>query len=414
MADNKKICFVIMGFGKKTDFRNERTLDLDKTYENIIEPAVCACGFECIRADAIKESGLIDRSMYALLLMADLVIADITTYNPNALYELGIRHAARPFTTIILKDNYKDEKIPFDLDHERIFMYKHLGDDIGASESRRCIGELRELINKVITTPYTDSPLYGFWNGVQPLSIPEQEYEQLLKRLISKNDSLQDFAEQAKNHMAKKEFIAAAELWHKASLAAPNEVYYLQQEALCVYKSKSPDPVYALYEALSIINKDQSMDIETLSIRAAIYKNLFKLTEVVDHLDQAIDLYNKAYVLSGNYYPGENYAICLLIKGQTDRENKNHYNWQASEVCESIISEWDSINKGTEKRSDRKWIYATLANCYRLLNNVAQSIKFEDAFKHQHPDEWELETYYTTRKFIEKCKSSPLKIAFKK
>eukprot|EP00825_Cyclidium_porcatum_P034023 TRINITY_DN35909_c0_g1_i1.p1 TRINITY_DN35909_c0_g1~~TRINITY_DN35909_c0_g1_i1.p1 ORF type:complete len:133 (-),score=21.35 TRINITY_DN35909_c0_g1_i1:11-409(-) len=91
MAKAHKICFVIMGFGKKTDFSTGKTLDLDKTYKNIIHPAVGNAGFQCIRADEIQDSGIIDRSMYALLMHADLVIADISTYNPNVIYELGIR-----------------------------------------------------------------------------------------------------------------------------------------------------------------------------------------------------------------------------------------------------------------------------------------------------------------------------------
>ncbi|MDB4609366.1 hypothetical protein OAF23_07030 [Flavobacteriaceae bacterium] len=111
MNKQKPICFVIMGFGKKSDPESGKTFDLNKTYKNIIRPAVIEAGFECIRADEIKDSGLIDKSMYALLMQAELVIADITTYNPNAIYELGIRHAVRPFSTIILKE--KDGKIPF-------------------------------------------------------------------------------------------------------------------------------------------------------------------------------------------------------------------------------------------------------------------------------------------------------------
>ena len=47
-------CFVVMGFGKKTDFETGRTLDLDKTYRNIIKPAVVAAGLECTRADEIR------------------------------------------------------------------------------------------------------------------------------------------------------------------------------------------------------------------------------------------------------------------------------------------------------------------------------------------------------------------------
>ena len=84
----KKICFVIMGFGKKTDYASGRTLDLDMTYKNIIKPAVIEAGFECVRADEIQDSGLIDKSMYALLIQSDLVVADISTYNPNAIHEL--------------------------------------------------------------------------------------------------------------------------------------------------------------------------------------------------------------------------------------------------------------------------------------------------------------------------------------
>ena len=130
----KKICFSIMGFGKKTDFSTGKTYDLDKTYLNIIKPAVEKCGYVSIRADEIQDSGLIDKSMYALLIKADLVIADITTLNPNAIYELGIRHAARKNHTIILKD--KEGKIPFALDHNRFLIYTHLGEDIGATEAK--------------------------------------------------------------------------------------------------------------------------------------------------------------------------------------------------------------------------------------------------------------------------------------
>ena len=109
----EKICFVIMGYGKKTDPTLGKTFDLDVTYNTIIKPAVENAGFKCIRGDEVLESGIIDKSMYALLIHSDLVIADITTFNPNAIYELGIRHAARPFSTIVMKE--KDGNIPFDI-----------------------------------------------------------------------------------------------------------------------------------------------------------------------------------------------------------------------------------------------------------------------------------------------------------
>src|SRR5262245_52578987 len=102
MANGNKTCFVIMGFGEKTDFQSnpQRVLNLNKTYEYIIEPAVKEAGLTCVRADRIIHSTVIDKPMYENLLSADVVVADLSTSNLNAIYELGVRHALRPSTTI--------------------------------------------------------------------------------------------------------------------------------------------------------------------------------------------------------------------------------------------------------------------------------------------------------------------------
>ena|SRR5688572_18378985 len=111
----KKTCFVVMGFGEKPDFATGRTLDLDKSYRVIIKRAVEDAGLECIRADDVVHAGVIDKPMYELLLNADVVVADLSTSNLNAVYELGVRHALRPHTTIILAES--EFKFPFDLSH---------------------------------------------------------------------------------------------------------------------------------------------------------------------------------------------------------------------------------------------------------------------------------------------------------
>ena len=88
-------CFVVQGFGKKTDFTDGRVLDLDASYA-VIKDGVEAAGLQCIRADEIQHSGTIDVPMYQQLLQADLVIADLSTYNVNAAFELGVRYGLRP------------------------------------------------------------------------------------------------------------------------------------------------------------------------------------------------------------------------------------------------------------------------------------------------------------------------------
>jgi hypothetical protein len=122
-------CFVVMGFGKKTDFETGRVLDLDRSYEALIKPAVEAAGLKCIRADEIKHSGLIDDPMYEQLLKADVVVADLSTSNRNAIYELGVRHALRPYTTVIIAEDVIMKSPFFDLSHIVIRSYRHMCDD---------------------------------------------------------------------------------------------------------------------------------------------------------------------------------------------------------------------------------------------------------------------------------------------
>ncbi|CAN5604435.1 hypothetical protein BH24GEM3_BH24GEM3_05600 [soil metagenome] len=150
-------CFVVMGFGKKTDFETGRVLDLDASYQNLIKPAVEAAGLKCVRADEIVHSGLIDVPMYEQLLNADVVVADLSTSNKNAFYELGIRHALRPYTTVIIaEDGIKT--FPFDVNHIVVRQYRHMGEDIGVSEARRFTKLLTDAIVKI---PGKRSPQFG-------------------------------------------------------------------------------------------------------------------------------------------------------------------------------------------------------------------------------------------------------------
>ena len=75
----KKVCFVVMGFGKKMDYRNAKEVDLDIIYNKVIKEVFESDfkEYELIRADEISGSEIIDVSMYTLLLKADLVVADI-------------------------------------------------------------------------------------------------------------------------------------------------------------------------------------------------------------------------------------------------------------------------------------------------------------------------------------------------
>ncbi|NHF59992.1 DUF4071 domain-containing protein [Flavobacteriaceae bacterium TP-CH-4] len=400
----KKTCFVIMGFGEKSD--SGKTYDLDMTYKNIIKPAVEECGLTCIRGDEIKDSTLIDKSMYALLVQTELVIADITTYNPNALYELGIRHGSKPFSTIIIKGN--DSLIPFDINHNRIFHYKHGGEDIGKSEADRCVKKLKELIEIVLKNQETDSPLFEFIPSAQPHVIPEEEFSGIIKELAEKEEHLFGIVERAKLEMKTEDFEEAKKLWKKAHESVNDEPYFIQQHALATYKSKTPSEKISLQDALQIIstlNPDDTNDPETLGITGAIYKRLWLLDNEKEYLNRAIQYYRKGFQLNDDYYTGENYALCLDFMSNIEEniEEKIYYKVEAKKTREKIVEIIKEIfaEDNYESRTDIKWLYATMSVCSFALDKQPEYEKYRKLFEKKVEAKWELETFKDSINHIE-------------
>lgn len=390
-----------MGYGKKTDPTLGKTFDLDVTYNNIIKPAVEKAGFKCVRGDEVLESGIIDKSMYALLIHADLVIADITTFNPNAIYELGIRHAAKPFSTIIMKE--KDGNIPFDLNHNKTFTYSHMGEDIGVTESERCVNALTNLIIEVDKAKETDSPLFHHIRGVQPYVLPPEEYIEIIKELALKERSIFALVEKAKIEMKIGNFSEAAKLWRKASEKVENDSYFIQQLSLCTYKDKSVNPNIALTDALGIIRQLEpddrnTTDPETLGITGAIYKRLWlQNQQTPEYLDRAIEYYKRGFTINQDYYTGENYALCLDLKAEIclDSDEKIFYKFSAKNTRKEIIGIIEKLKDDDDfnKRTDLKWIMATLSNCYFAIGNEDEHRINHEQFLNLKPLNWEIETY---------------------
>lgn len=120
-AAAKKLCFVIGPIG---DADTAARVHADWLLEGIIEPVMAKIPqFDVKRADHDPRPGLIDAQMINDLLNADLVIADLSFSNPNAFYEIGIRHMAQK---PIIHMQLKDEKPPFDLSLYRSIKFSRL------------------------------------------------------------------------------------------------------------------------------------------------------------------------------------------------------------------------------------------------------------------------------------------------
>src|SRR5213594_2938001 len=107
--------FVAMPFG------NKEGIDFNKIYSDLIKPALESVGFEVFRADEEMRAGDIRTDMFQELLIADLVVADLSIDNPNVWYELGVRHALRARGVVIVCggqvttafDLYTDRKLRY-------------------------------------------------------------------------------------------------------------------------------------------------------------------------------------------------------------------------------------------------------------------------------------------------------------
>jgi hypothetical protein len=91
-----------------------------RVYEYIIKPACIMAGFKPLRADDVKTTNYIALDIVKKIISADMAICDISSRNPNVLYEVGIRQAFNLPVTFI-KDN-STERI-FDISGFREVLY---------------------------------------------------------------------------------------------------------------------------------------------------------------------------------------------------------------------------------------------------------------------------------------------------
>jgi tetratricopeptide (TPR) repeat protein len=401
----QKICFVVMGFGEKTDFQTQRVLDLDKTYRIIIRKAVEDAGLKCIRADDVIHSGMIDKPMYELLLSADVVVADLSTSNANAIYELGVRHALRPNTTIVIAES--QFKFPFDVTHLAIRKYEHLGKGIDAEEADRIRDELCKAIRTLADVSQLDSPVYTFLPQLKPpvlaktlavggadkageLDVPVDETVTLLLDAFRKAKASSDF-------------ISAQAYLSRLLERRPKDPYVIQQLALATYKTRLPTPKDALLKARDVLRALQphaTQDTETLGLWGSIHKGLWDFTQDRKNLDEAIWAYERGFYLRNDYYTGINYAfllnvragICERAEAITDFVTAERVRRRLIDVCKALAEEGVKDDAGNADTEATFWVYATLIEAYTGIGDRESADAAREKAKQLQPWEWMLVT----------------------
>lgn len=104
-------CFVVMPFAPPHgDY-----------YHHIYKPAIEKSGLRPIRADnEIFGTGKIMDQIWSGINSARVLVAELTTRNPNVFYELGLAHALEKPVVLVCGN---DSDVPFDLKHIRVIYY---------------------------------------------------------------------------------------------------------------------------------------------------------------------------------------------------------------------------------------------------------------------------------------------------
>ena len=168
-ANHGKRCFVIMPFGTKVHPFTGKKIDFDAVYSDLISVALDGILDAYSRSDSATAAGLIHSEMISDILSADVAIVDITTANPNVLYELGVRHAAKRSGTIVIKR--KGDRIPFNIGGIRAFEYPGNDDPIARQDF---IELLRSSIQSAADGGEVDSLVHGLFRGLNVTRRPQR------------------------------------------------------------------------------------------------------------------------------------------------------------------------------------------------------------------------------------------------
>jgi len=371
-APRRPRCFVVIGFGVKTDLATGRAIDLDKTYEELIRPALDAAGVIGFRAIDINRTGTIDSIMYKWLFEAEVVVADLSTLNANVLYEVGVRHALKPNTTILIAESVLLKSLPFDLSHTIVHAYKLDGETLDEEDKPRFRATLATLLRETAADPQQDSPVYDFLPDMVAPSrgLSEEEDSDVVDLPLS---AILSLALLARN---KGDLQRAGSLLEAAVERDPGDQYLRRQLAsvLSERAAAQPDLEAArrdLEQAEAVMAASDpsiSTDPQVLTTAGEINRGLYEKTRDVEYLKKSAWQFTRAfYIKQGPAHGIEGAKLHAEVARQAKRAGRGHPAVQtAAAICAAVaaVCKRQTSEPGFDTRDDRGLVYTSMAQGY--------------------------------------------------
>ncbi len=336
------LCFVVMPFGSKPDGQGG-SVDFDAVYRDLIAPAVEEAELQPLRADQELVGGIVHKPMFERLILADYAVADLTTANANVFYELGVRHALRPYSTVLIGADVK--RTPFDLAPDRVRPYTldaH-GRPAAAAEERAMLVEALRHARQAAT----DSPVFQLIDDLPAPQIDrlktdvfreQAEYSVTIKRRLAEARAQgADALRALEGDLGPADDVEAGVLvdlllsyratsaWEDMirvveRLPAPlrRTVLVCEQYGLALNRAgRGADAEQVL---LAVID-EHGASSETYGLLGRVYKDRWEAERgsaglrAAGHLDQAIDAYRRGFEADWrDAYPGINAVTLMEIR----------------------------------------------------------------------------------------------------
>jgi hypothetical protein len=343
----RPLCFVLMPFGRKPE-AGGREIDFDAVFTEVIAPAIIDAGLSPIRADEEAAGGIIHKPMFERLLLCEYAVADLTTANANVYYELGVRHSARPWSTVLLFA--EGTRLPFDLSPMRAIPYRmsKAGDPAEPGEDcETLIAALRKARERI-----ADSPVFQLVDGVIPPDISRLKTDVFRDRVAYSEELKGRLAEARKTGIDAIRAVASEMgpiadletgvaidlmLSYRAVKAWPAMIELVEQMAEPLARSVMVREQYALAlnragdgekaeRVLLDLIEDRGPSSETLGILGRVYKDRWQAAKDAEQevlarglLDKAIDAYLKGFETDWrDAYPGINAVTLMELRDPPD------------------------------------------------------------------------------------------------
>jgi hypothetical protein len=336
------LCFILMPFGVKSA-PDGTTVNFDAVYRDLIAPAVTDAELAPLRADQETNSGIIQKPMYERLILCPFAVADLTLANPNVYYELGVRHAFRPSSTVQLMS--EGTRLPFDIQMMRTIPYRI---SPGGAPDPDKLPDARKSITAFLVEARNgakDSPIFQLLDGVQAPELDHMKTD-VFREQVEYSVKWKDVLAVARTQSADAVRAVERDLGNIANLEAGVVIdLYLSYRAtsawadmVALVPKMSPPLAQSLMvreqlgfalnrlkrrdeaeRSLTRLIEDRGPSSETLGILGRVYKDRWDDEKALGHtiaaegyLQKAVDTYLAGFEADWrDSYPGIN-AITLM------------------------------------------------------------------------------------------------------